>query len=41
MTLEYLLLFALGLAVATALTGMGDHVVQFVIEQVRTLTARA
>ena len=41
MTLEYLLLFGLGLAVATALTGMGDHVVQFVVEQVQTLTNRA
>lgn len=37
MSLEYLLLFGLGLAVATALALMGTDIVEFVIEQVRAL----
>lgn len=37
MSLEYLLLFGLGLAVATVLVTMGDGIVDFVIEQVRLL----
>lgn len=41
MTLEYLLLFGLGLAIATVLTTMGDHIVTFVIQQVQALTLRA
>ena len=41
MTLEYLLLFGLGLAVVTALTGIGEEVVIFVVEQVTALTESA
>lgn len=39
MSLEYLLLFGLGLSAAIVLALMGDHVVEFVITQVRQLTA--
>ena len=37
MSLEYLLLFGLGLAIATVLAVMGTEVVDFVIEQIREL----
>ena len=37
MSLEYLLLFGLGLAIATVLAVMGTEVVDFVIEQIRDL----
>ncbi len=37
MSLEYLLLFGLGLAVATALAFMGSDIVEFVVDQVRAL----
>lgn len=37
MSLEYLLLFGLGLAVATVLATMGDTIVTFVIDQVKAL----
>jgi len=37
MSLEYLLFFALGLAVATVLAMMGGEIVDFVITQVKAL----
>ena len=37
MSLEYLLLFGLGLAVATVLAVMGTEIVDFVIDQIREL----
>jgi hypothetical protein len=37
MSLEYLLVFALGLAVATVLATMGTEIVDFVIQQVKAL----
>ena len=37
MSLEYLLLFGLGIAVATALAMMGTDIVDFVVQQVREL----
>ena len=38
MSLEYLLLFGLGLSVSIVLALMGDHVVDFVIPMVKALT---
>lgn len=37
MSLEYLLIFGLGLAVATLLATMGSEIADFVIETVRDL----
>lgn len=37
MSLEYLLFFALALAVATVMATMGTEIVDFVIEQVKEL----
>lgn len=37
MSLEYLLLFGLGLAVATVLATMGTGIVDFVLEQIKQL----
>ena len=37
MSLEYLLFFALGLAVATVMATMGTEIVDFTIEQVKEL----
>lgn len=37
MSLEYLLIFGLGLAVATALVTMGTDIADFVIETIRDL----
>lgn len=39
MSLEYLLLFGIGLAVATALAVMSTDVVEFVVQQVRDITS--
>ena len=39
MSLEYLLLFGLGIAAATVLATMGTDIAEFVIEQVRELIA--
>lgn len=39
MSLEYLLLFGIGLAVATVLATMGTEIVQFVIDQIKALIA--
>lgn len=37
MSLEYLLVFALGLAVATVLATMGTEIVDFVVTQVKAI----
>lgn len=37
MSLEYLLIFGLGLAVAAALATMGTEIATFVVEQVKAL----
>jgi hypothetical protein len=37
MSLEYLLIFGLGLAVATVLTTMGTEIADFVILQIKAL----
>ena len=37
MSLEYLLIFGLGIAVATALTLMGSDITDFVLDTVRDL----